>query len=88
MSTYADLLAQKIALDKQIEIARQAEAARALESVREMVQEFGFTAQQVFPQKNKRRRLPRSTTTPRQGQLGLVEGSRRSGSMEKSAICF
>jgi DNA-binding protein H-NS len=49
MSTYADLLAQKRALDKQIEIARQAEATRALESVRELVQEFGFTAQQVFP---------------------------------------
>ena len=49
MSAYADLLAQKRALDKQIEIARQVEAARALESVRELVQEFGFTAQQVFP---------------------------------------
>ncbi|WP_040327731.1 H-NS histone family protein [Acidovorax delafieldii] len=49
MTTYADLLAQKESLDKQIEIARKAEAARALASVREMVQEFGFTAQQVFP---------------------------------------
>lgn len=49
MSTYADLLAQKEALDKQIETARRAEAARALESIRQMVQEFGFTAQQVFP---------------------------------------
>jgi DNA-binding protein H-NS len=49
MTTYADLLAQKKALDDQIAQAHQAESGRALQTVLQLVQEFGFTAQQVFP---------------------------------------
>jgi DNA-binding protein H-NS len=49
MTTYAELLAQKKLLDEQIANARKAESAQALQTVRQLVQDFGFTAQQVFP---------------------------------------
>lgn len=51
MTTHKELLAQKAALDKQIEIARKAEAAAALTSIHQLIADFGFTAQQVFPWK-------------------------------------
>jgi len=58
MTSYADLIAQKKLLDEQIAIARKAESQQALNTVLQLVEEFGFTAQQVFPwnpkaQKNK-----------------------------------
>lgn len=49
MTTYAELLAQKRHLDEQITKARKAESASALETVRHLIKEFDFTAQQVFP---------------------------------------
>lgn len=51
MSSYADLLAQKKSLDAQIAQARKAESEQALQTVLQLVREFGFTAQQVFPWK-------------------------------------
>lgn len=51
MSTYAELLAQKKILDEQIANARKGEAEAALRSILQLVQEFGFTSQQVFPWK-------------------------------------
>lgn len=51
MSSYAELLAQKRLLDEQIANARKAESEQALQTVLQLVQEFGFTAQQVFPWK-------------------------------------
>lgn len=51
MSTYQELLDQKAALDQQIAMARKAQAKQALETVHELIAEFGFTAQQVFPWK-------------------------------------
>ena len=51
MSTYQELLNQKAALDQQIAVARKAQAKQALETVHELIAEFGFTAQQVFPWK-------------------------------------
>lgn len=49
MTSYADLIAQKKLLDEQIAIARKAESQQALNTVLQLVEEFGFTAQQVFP---------------------------------------
>lgn len=49
MSTYAELLAQKKALDEKIDQARIAESKDALTTIRTLIQEFGFTSQQVFP---------------------------------------
>lgn len=51
MSSYAELLAQKKLLDEQIANAKKAESEQALQTVLQLVQEFGFTAQQVFPWK-------------------------------------
>jgi len=51
MTRYADLLAQKQLLDAQIAQAQKEESAQALATVRQLVEEFGFTAQQVFPWK-------------------------------------
>ena len=49
MPSYKDLLAQRQALDAQIESARQTELSTAISRVREMVNEFGLTADDVFP---------------------------------------
>lgn len=51
MTSYAELLAQKTLLDAQIAQAQKEESAQALATVRQLVTEFGFTAQQVFPWK-------------------------------------
>ena len=51
MTSYKELLAQKHALDQHIAEVRKAEATHALAQVRQLIQEFGFTAQQVFPWK-------------------------------------
>jgi DNA-binding protein H-NS len=51
MTTYQELIAQKKMLDQQIEDARKLESKAALASVQQLVKEFGFTAQQVFPWK-------------------------------------
>jgi DNA-binding protein H-NS len=49
MTTYQELLAQRDALDKQIQQSRQKAQSEALDKVLALVSEFGFTAQQVFP---------------------------------------
>lgn len=51
MTSYSELLAQKKLLDEQIANAKKAESEQALQTVTQLVQEFGFTAQQVFPWK-------------------------------------
>jgi len=47
--TYKELLQQREALEKAIEQARQTEIASAVVKVRELVAEFGLTAQDIFP---------------------------------------
>ena len=47
--TYKELLQQREALEKAIAQARQSEIAAAVAKVRELVAEFGLTAQDVFP---------------------------------------
>jgi DNA-binding protein H-NS len=47
--TYKELLQQRETLEKAIEQARQNEIASAVSKVRELVAEFGLTAQDVFP---------------------------------------
>jgi DNA-binding protein H-NS len=49
MTSYQQLLSQKEDLDRLIAQARKTESAAALASVRQLIKEFGFTAQQVFP---------------------------------------
>jgi DNA-binding protein H-NS len=49
MTSYQQLLSQKEELDRLIAQARKTESTAALASVRQLIKEFGFTAQQVFP---------------------------------------
>lgn len=51
MPSSQELKAKKDALDKLIEEARLAEAKEALATIKELIQTFGFTSQQVFPWK-------------------------------------
>lgn len=43
MATYKDLLAQKVKLEEQLEIARRAELETVVQQVRQIVQEYGLT---------------------------------------------
>ena len=49
MSTYKELLQERVALETRIEQARQREISQAVSQVRALVAEFGLTAQDVFP---------------------------------------
>ncbi|WP_337193866.1 H-NS histone family protein [Delftia sp. CH05] len=44
-----ELLAAKAALDAEIAVARKSESTEALRRVHQLVNEFGFTSQHVFP---------------------------------------
>ncbi|MHA6848882.1 H-NS histone family protein [Ralstonia syzygii] len=56
MAKYQDLLAQKAALEEQIEAARQAEVQAVIQQVRQVVQEYGLTAEDLGlqPKRGKR----------------------------------
>lgn len=49
MSSYKDLLKQRDELEKQIQEARKRELSEAVGKVRALVQEYGLTAEDVFP---------------------------------------
>ena len=48
MTTYQELLKQRDALDAQIAEVRKGELANAVSQARQLVQEFGLTAQDIF----------------------------------------
>jgi DNA-binding protein H-NS len=48
MATYKDLVAQREALEAQIEPARKAELSDAVAKVQELVAEFGLTENDIF----------------------------------------
>jgi DNA-binding protein H-NS len=48
-SSYKQLIEQRTALDAQIAEARKNELASAIAQVRDMITEFGLTAEDVFP---------------------------------------
>lgn len=49
MTSYKELLKQREALEKQISEARRVELSGAVAQVRALVEEFGLTAEDVFP---------------------------------------
>ena len=51
MTSYKELLARKNELDKRIEQLRGNESKEALATIKQLIDTFGFTAQQVFPWK-------------------------------------
>ena len=64
--TYKELLEQREALEKAIAQARQNEIAAAVAKVRELVAEFGLSAQDVFPSRGaKASRKPIAKVAPK-----------------------
>lgn len=49
MTSYKELLKQREALEQQISEARRKELTGAIAQVRALVEEFGLTAQDIFP---------------------------------------
>jgi len=47
MATYKDLLAQKAKLEEQLEAARLAEVESAVQQVRQIIHEYGLTAEDL-----------------------------------------
>ena len=74
MTTYKELLSQKQALDAAIAKAHKAEAGAALELIQAKIQEFGFTAQQVFPFKAKKAQVPARYHNPNTGATWTGRG--------------
>ncbi|NMM87314.1 histone [Rhodococcus sp. SRB_17] len=65
MTSYKELLKQREALEKQINEARHQELAGALTQVRALVEEFGLTAQDVFPAARARSSTSGSKVAPK-----------------------
>jgi len=74
MASYSELLAQKKALDAQIAQARKHESEAALATVKQLVEEFGFTAQQVFPWKPEPRKATAKYLNPVTGATWTGRG--------------
>lgn len=59
MASYRELLKQREALQRQIDAAQEQEVAAAIEKVREIINEYSLTPEQVFAQpKGKRGPMP------------------------------
>lgn len=65
MSTYKELLAQREELERQIASARQTEVSTALAQVRELVEQFGLTAEDIFNSPRAPRVSKGSTVAPK-----------------------
>ncbi|MBP0630787.1 MULTISPECIES: H-NS family nucleoid-associated regulatory protein [unclassified Cupriavidus] len=55
MATYQDLLAQKQALEAQIEQARATEVAGVLEQIRALMQQYGLSPEDIAPRRRRGR---------------------------------
>ena len=56
MSALKELLAQKVAIEQKIAEARHKEVSAAVEQARNLVSEFGLTAEDIFPSSGKKAR--------------------------------
>lgn len=61
-ASYKELLAQREALEQAIAQARKNEIAAAVAKVRELVAEYGLTAQDVFPGRAAKSGAPKATS--------------------------
>jgi DNA-binding protein H-NS len=55
VASYRELLKQREALQRQIDAAQEQEVAAAIEKVREIINEYSLTPEQVFAQPNAKR---------------------------------
>ena len=58
MSSYKELLSQRAELEAKIEAARQAEISAAVQLVKEKIEEFGLTADDLFGSRKTRAGKP------------------------------
>ena len=65
MTTVAQLLAQKAALEAQIEAARKAENSEAIAKVKAIIAEHGLTQQDIFGASTKRGRKSSGSVAPK-----------------------
>jgi DNA-binding protein H-NS len=65
MTTVAQLLAQKAALEAQIEAARKAEKSEAIAKVKALIAEHGLTQQDIFGASAKRGRKASGSVAPK-----------------------
>ncbi len=61
-TSYKELLAQREALEQAIAQARKNEISSAVAKVRELVAEFGLTAQDIFPGRAAKSGAPKATS--------------------------
>ena len=54
MANLEDLIAQRAALDSQIEKIRKEEVTKAVTSIHEIIEKFGLSANDIFPNKSKK----------------------------------
>ena len=54
MAKLEDLIAQRAALDSQIEELRKQEVTKAVASIHEIIGKFGLSASDIFPSKSKK----------------------------------
>jgi DNA-binding protein H-NS len=60
--TYKELLLQREALEQAIALARKNEISSALARVRELVAEYGLTAQDIFPGRGAKSTAPKAVS--------------------------
>lgn len=72
--TLKELIAAKAALDAEIASARKIESEAALTRVQELVNSFGFTAQQVFPYIPAKKSAPAKYRDPATGNTWTGRG--------------
>ena len=73
MQNYKELIAQREALDIQIEKARALEISAAVSQVRSLIAEFGLTQQDVFPAKSGRTGKTTSQTAAKYREPVMVQ---------------
>ncbi|MCD2513240.1 H-NS family nucleoid-associated regulatory protein [Comamonas endophytica] len=67
MKSLKELLAERAAIEKAIAQEKKVAEAQALKQVHELIAEFGFTAQQVFPWKAPKAHVPGKYLEPKSG---------------------
>jgi len=65
MPSYKELVAQRQALEAQIEAARKAEVSEAVATIQNLVREFGLTHSDVFPAGRKTSAAKGTTVAPK-----------------------
>ncbi len=65
MATYKDLLAQKAKLEEQLEAARQKELAEVTAQVRQIVLEYGLTAEDIGFASKRGKRATKAPVAPK-----------------------